>query len=269
MTAPIGASFRFRFNPRPPRKVGATMNSTLNNRPCCVSILAHLAKWALPLPHGNITPALTFQSSPTSQSGRYQFIPQGSAPGPDVSILAHLAKWALPLDDGTELKEISVFQSSPTSQSGRYGPSGRASWPPRQFQSSPTSQSGRYRESPTVGVRRSCFNPRPPRKVGATVRPWKAIRGEFPVSILAHLAKWALRENTCLTGVPDMFQSSPTSQSGRYDTPSRDRLLLLWFQSSPTSQSGRYDKALVIRLKLTKFQSSPTSQSGRYRGPGD
>ena len=36
------------------------------------------------------------------------------------------------------------------------------------------------------------------------------------------------------------------------------------FQSSPTSQGGRYSTDGIVGATSTLFQSSPTSQGGRY-----
>ena len=89
-----------------------------------------------------------------------------------VSILAHLARWALQKRQH-ELRRYYGFQSSPTSQGGRYA-----------VMSTPSNLEG-------------CFNPRPPRKVGATqlAASWDEIVG---VSILAHLARWALPVDTVM-----------------------------------------------------------------------
>ena len=108
------------FNPRPPRKVGATRTSPASHDNLGVSILAHLVRWALLL------------------------WLEGSALLYPVSILAHLVRWAL------------------------------------QQRQRPVSQ----------GV--FCFNPRPPRKVGATER-LSLSPILWLVSILAHLVRWALR----------------------------------------------------------------------------
>ncbi len=83
------------------------------------------------------------------------------------------------------------FQSSPTSQGGRYSIDSIQATLGYTFQSSPTSQGGRYTSGISMIVRICCFNPRPPRKVGATI----SFRGRLVcdrVSILAHLARWAL-----------------------------------------------------------------------------
>ncbi len=154
------------FNPRPPRKVGATRHQGWQRSFLDVSILAHLARWAL--------------RRTDSTDGR----------GKRVSILAHLARWAL-RETEHPIHYLLQFQSSPTSQGGRYlAPSSVPRWD-------------------------LCFNPRPPRKVGATQpRQLRLLcRG---VSILAHLARWALHAQRLNITSSNLFQSSPTSQGGRY-----------------------------------------------------
>jgi len=108
------------FNPRPPRKVGATPNAIIPVDIIFVSILAHLERWALPQTSCNTAEGPKFQSSPTSKGGRYN---------QDKDIEAFRQ----------------MFQSSPTSKGGRY--TVRSSVPSRLdvFQSSPTSKGGRYR----------------------------------------------------------------------------------------------------------------------------
>ena len=131
------------FNPRPPRKVGATKTSARLANLSFVSILAHLAKWALQFNVGS--------------PGRFLI----------VSILAHLAKWALQCYEHGKSNAYK-FQSSPTSQSGRYMQKLQSGTSRFLFQSSPTSQSGRYVNILHMRLLFFCFNPRPPRKVGAT-----------------------------------------------------------------------------------------------------
>ena len=156
-----------------------------------------------------------------------------------VSILAHLAKWALHRCTSSLIAPFK-FQSSPTSQSGRYGEQltelaemfGFNPRPPRKVGA--TCSLGPYPLTPNVSIlahlakwalrvhcRRKtrlclCFNPRPPRKVGAT-RKSPSKPSNTIVSILAHLAKWALLPTGIKFGsIVIVFQSSPTSQSGRY-----------------------------------------------------
>ena len=155
-----------RFNPRPPRKVGATTERRSKPEAIAVSILAHLARWALRrgLPNTRIHEA--FQSSPTSQGGRY--IPhQLFVELCGVSILAHLARWAL-------RPQIDVTH-------------GDDSFNPR-----PPRKVGATISRRISFMSASSFNPRPPRKVGATTLLEQLV-SIGSVSILAHLARWALR----------------------------------------------------------------------------
>ena len=202
------------FNPRPPRKVGATSRSRPGGPDTVVSILAHPERWAL---HAVPVPYLDnprFQSSPTPKGGRYvkpataaerccSFNPRpprkvgatwagtcgksgdncfnprpprkvGATLGPPgaalalcVSILAHPERWALP---GPSQLALAILL----------------------FQSSPTPKGGRYLARSRYNRRRGCFNPRPPRKVGATLDGEGCHVGRLKVSILAHPERWAL-----------------------------------------------------------------------------
>ena len=60
-----------RFNPRPSRKRGATADYVAKTEQRLVSILAPLARGALPDTRGRRVLAAPFQSSPLSQEGRY------------------------------------------------------------------------------------------------------------------------------------------------------------------------------------------------------
>ena len=111
--------WRFRsFNPRPPRKVGATMWATLVSARHIVSILAHLERWALLAPPCSSPGVLRFNPRPPRKvgatGGKARWLVIKS-----VSILAHLERWALHLAI-TTLVASQEFQSSPTSKGGRY-----------------------------------------------------------------------------------------------------------------------------------------------------
>ena len=164
-----------------------------------VSILAHPERWALRLSTERMRFILWFQSSPTPKGGRYGEL--------HYLVVRH-----------------SRFQSSPTPKGGRYilvwslavgfqsfnprpprkvGATRRIRWHTtndlEKFQSSPTPKGGRYysnslaRSFAWVQGTVDCFNPRPPRKVGATrfVNSWKL--AFLVVSILAHPERWALQ----------------------------------------------------------------------------
>ena len=131
------------FNPRPSRKRGATNIGQCLVRRADVSILAPLARGALPGINSIPITISQFQSSPLSQEGRYR---RQQLPGLRrlVSILAPLARGALRGKKSRGMHD-DQFQSSPLSQEGRYLLAAAAT-PPTEDR----------------------FNPRPSRKRGAT-----------------------------------------------------------------------------------------------------
>ncbi len=143
-----------------------------------------------------------------------------------VSILAHLERWALHrvLRTGT-----CWFQS--------YLERWASSTVCSAFQSSPTSKGGRYRWSLNQCGEPPSFNPRPPRKVGATSYAHVAIHNSN-VSILAHLERWALRLGNLVLVMVRLFQSSPTSKGGRYATNKSLQSNLQRFNPRPPRKVG-------------------------------
>ena len=180
------------FNPRPPRKVGATKMVTYEGTP-------HYQFQSSPTPKGGrylhlaVLPTReeAFQSSPTPKGGRYWEIGTEYGRACLVSILAHPERWALLVTDRDILAHRMEFQSSPTPKGGRYGWWQNALAYYQTFQSSPTPKGGRYLMDYLRKDKSECFNPRPPRKVGATYRSCST-RPRFSVSILAHPERWAL-----------------------------------------------------------------------------
>ena len=154
------------FNPRPPRKVGAT---TLLNRSDSL---------------------ITFQSSPTPKGGRYL---KSAEPLLAVPIICFNPRPPRKVGATTRTGALTIkFQSSPT-KGGRYPKGVNRSF--TKFQSSPTPKGGRYVAFHFISALQwyPCFNPRPPRKVGAT--PFMNMTGLpviYGVSILAHPERWAL-----------------------------------------------------------------------------
>ena len=228
-----------------------------------------------------------FQSSPTSQGGRYDEILGDALYHAVVSILAHLARWALRRD----------FRRCPV--------------PCRRFNPRPPRKVGATSHHSRFCATLTGFNPRPPRKVGATIDPpicypatqvsilahlarWALLqsfrerldfglvsilahlaRWALPktggaeerkdnVSILAHLARWALRH--VYTNWQMFIQVSILAHLARWALRMTALKIAtpLSFQSSPTSQGGRYPLRRVIKHRCKLFQSSPTSQGGRY-----
>ena len=138
--------------------------------------------------------------------------------------------------------------------------------PTTEFQSSPTSQGGRYTlpffDDQTI----RCFNPRPPRKVGATGQ-CEYMGHAARVSILAHLARWALLVTPTMNHRSHSFQSSPTSQGGRYCEMAGARDSSRSFNPRPPRKVGATPPIALWEQHLARFQSSPTSQGGRYEEP--
>ena len=131
-----------------------------------------------------------------------------------VSILAPLARGALPQSTSKAMRSLG-FQSSPPLQGGRYRLYGVRSAKYRVFQSSPPLQGGRYVKPQNTGGLPRGFNPRPPCKGGAT--GLNLVDGRFVVvSILAPLARGALRNRDGNDSRTCLFQSSPPLQGGRY-----------------------------------------------------
>ncbi len=226
------------FNPRPPRKVGATSVSRNSARQQGVSILAHPERWALRNSGVVMTRSIKFQSSPTPKGGRYRrkrgtscriesFNPRpprkvgatdvssflGKASR--VSILAHPERWAL-RRSGLPRATLSVFQSSPTPKGGRYNQN--LALEEGYYAVSILAHPERWalrRPAPTRRAAGPGFNPRPPRKVGATeVHPGQGAGA--CVSILAHPERWALPVIAVDNPGLLVFQSSPTPKGGRY-----------------------------------------------------
>ena len=187
------------FNPRPPRKVGATWLRTPFRPLDPVSILAHPERWALRtclLRSVLSTTNCRFNPRPPRKVGATvdaRPTPVNIVPSIEVSILAHPERWALPV----------------------------------------------------VGHRTQshdhCFNPRPPRKVGATAGSIRDGLGTV-VSILAHPERWALQRQRILRDL--------ISNVSILAHPERWALLPLGVDS----------------LGIQEFQSSPTPKGGRYNG---
>ena len=181
---------------------------------------------------------IQFQSSPTSKGGRYGIINSIQAKRTLVSILAHLERWALlwytPGINWTDVVSILAHLE----RWALHHPGGTIIIL-HMFQSSPTSKGGRYSgDFLSRGCDAQSFNPRPPRKVGAT-HPPRVINEE-----------------------PVQFQSSPTSKGGRYGIFRQLIRAKLWFQSSPTSKGGRYTPDSYEALWYWCFNPRPPRKVG-------
>ena len=131
------------FNPRPPRRTGATVLNQTTNKGQAVSILARpegraLHPFVFALPYCKV-----FQSSPAPKDGRYLEQRSSVVPG-CVSILAR--------PEGRALR-IKRYRGDMLSG----------------FQSSPAPKDGRYAMNTTRLTTILGFNPRPPRRTGATI----------------------------------------------------------------------------------------------------
>ncbi len=232
-----------RFNPRPPRRMGATSHPARAREADVVSILAHPEGWALP------------------------FVPGATRTKSCVSILAHPEGWALH-EREYAMEGLHRFQSSPTPKDGRYNEASKirgllssrfnprpprrmgatmctvtSSLPAALFQSSPTPKDGRYRYQPNVVHFDYSFNPRPPRRMGAT------------------------RKKITLSTLSILFQSSPTPKDGRYSPIALTGTTSSAFQSSPTPKDGRYCRPVVGYRCADCFNPRPPRRMGatRYR----
>ncbi len=152
------------FNPRPPRRTGATQHRPFLTPQLTVSILAR--------PEGR---ALRDERRLVCLCA-------------DVSILARPEGRALPFDD-LQLSDQMLFQSSPAPKDGRY-----------------QSVFG-------LGIDQARFNPRPPRRTGATDQ--RAVSEKFSdVSILARPEGRALQKEAARIKWPDCFNPRPPRRTG-------------------------------------------------------
>ena len=281
MRAQRGACGTLGFNPRPPRKVGATpfkRSSTTDGGATMVSILAHPERWALQWPmrsHGDVRrfPDGSFNPRPPRKVARYHCSRQAALrPETHVSILAHPERWALP----------------------RRGP--------RHTQGHGVSILAHPERWALLCVKCSCgtivtveF------QILAHPERWALLHAvpvhvpRFDVSILAHPERWALGEryvgqdaSTGILGPPRKvlpgllypgFNPRPPRKVGatcycpflsaasRKDKGmSKRHCGKLMFQSSPTPKGGRYEVSPDYpgNGSWRRFQSSPTPKGGRY-----
>jgi len=132
------------FNPRPPRKVGATHPQSSRCDVCHVSILAHLVRWALRqrLPHRGLGVHVSILAHLVRWA--LQTLNEEVGMLDLVSILAHLVRWALHMIDRrrTDHSDVSILAHL-------------VRW-------------ALLSPGDTVHQAGKRFNPRPPRKVGAT-----------------------------------------------------------------------------------------------------
>ena len=203
------------FNPRPPRRAGATLTRLQAIRPTKVSILARPEGQAL---------LYTVQEMPDKQK---------------VSILARPEGQAL-LVCYPVLVDSVMFQSSPAPKGRRYPERRHKDKCLRLFQSSPAPKGRRYRPGAGRLLGLARFNPRPPRRAGATQARYRP---------LLFLRK---------------FQSSPAPKGRRYAVIFKYGAGSHLFQSSPAPKGRRYTLLLSNLSTNAEFQSSPAPKGRRY-----
>ena len=130
-----------------------------------------------------------------------------------------------------------MFQSSPTPKGGRYLPSREIVRSHCSFNPRPPRKVGATSTRHYSVLRSTRFNPRPPRKVGATMVK-QTISRILHVSILAHPERWALRYGECTNMKTLPFQSSPTPKGGRYSARSVGRAAPSGFNPRPPRKVG-------------------------------
>ena len=259
-----GAGACMRFNPRPPRRTGATQFAEKMPHIKGVSILARPEGRALP-PGNMISLREIEEVSILARPEGRALHDHGSSDAcrNAVSILARPEGRALhsllPYCD--EVKIVSILAR----------PEGRAlrhSWPIsrariRRFQSSPAPKDGRYNGHRQGNQGISCFNPRPPRRTGATFFPFsfsicrrvsilarpegRALRPRArrfhmarQVSILARPEGRALRLLPCCVSSIERVSILARPEGRALLRPERLGSLPDMFQSSPAPKDGRY-----------------------------
>ena len=132
----------------------------------------------------------------------------------EVSILARPEGRAL-RNAQVNAKGFAPFQSSPAPKGGRY--STRRGFPPSvlRFNPRPPRRAGATWEQLHQNLAAKGFNPRPPRRAGATCVPCTLAYTRC-VSILARPEGRALPTSEGVKLNPYKFQSSPAPKGGRY-----------------------------------------------------
>ena len=82
------------------------------------------------------------------------------------------------------------------------------------------------------------------------------------VSILAPLARGALRRIKTILKTRHTFQSSPPLQGGRYNLIVEGENPNFMFQSSPPLQGGRYKANMRVAVVVVRFNPRPPCKGG-------
>ena len=210
-----------------------------------VSILAPLARGALPAPFNVIRWRKRFNPRPSRKRGATKD-PNRDAVIQTVSILAPLARGALLCHRVNTNGRPESFNPRPSRKRGATAFFRQHCEAEPCFNPRPSRKRGATNSGARPRRNRSGFNPRPSRKRGAT-DAGVAGAGEMDVSILAPLARGALLITIITWPWHCQFQSSPLSQEGRYWQAAAEHIEQPLFQSSPLSQEGRYARRIHHR----------------------
>ena len=256
------------FNPRPPRKVGATARHSQTAWSTDVSILAHPERWALHVIAPTSTNLIRVSILAHPERWALRPIPHRRGRGVRVSILAHPERWAL--RDRRHSWRWGWLVSI-LAHPERWALHGRLCHSNRSlscFNPRPPRKVGAtWRCDDQVG-QGQCFNPRPPRKVGATVVtdvPDDADK----VSILAHPERWALQSCGCTSGIMFTFQSSPTPKGGRYDVQQDPEWHPEGFNPRPPRKVGATQQDSPLFYQEEGFNPRPPRKVGATLPPGE
>ena len=115
-----------------------------------------------------IAQATMFQSSPAPKDGRYSKNAQRSSAGWKFQSSPAPKDGRYPSSMERPTRLACVFQSSPAPKDGRYPDLHGCKSRSYEFQSSPAPKDGRYFGAIPEHLPSYCFNPRPPRRTGAT-----------------------------------------------------------------------------------------------------
>ncbi len=133
------------------------------------------------------------------------------------------------------------------------------------FQSSPAPKDGRYVDAFACSWPRPSFNPRPPRRTGATRRRRRPAHRAL-VSILARPEGRALQWAGDAERASRAFQSSPAPKDGRYSEFPSSVHSPYEFQSSPAPKDGRYWSDIRASAARARFNPRPPRRTGATAG---
>ena len=249
-----------------------------------VSILAPLARGALLFSYLQSNFHVMFQSSPLSQEGRYGPF-RITRDGEYLFQSSPLSQEGRYIRGQCTTIYLFSFNPRPSRKRGATGGGpGRvfasAGFNPRPsrkrgatvdrrelhrratgFNPRPSRKRGATRRAEADGIPVLCFNPRPSRKRGATIVCRQA-SPEFPVSILAPLARGALQNFFHVESPESQFQSSPLSQEGRYFFSHVILLHSLGFNPRPSRKRGATPGNQAGRVVPVGFNPRPSRKRG-------